>query len=148
MREAHITRRGTSFYLLIFIEKSSTVKLNTAYLFHMTDSIIAVFPIEGETASYTEEQTAPYFLPVSPSRLYGENREWLQILLFSPHHLPLYWASVTFSIHSTTLPGSFSSQIEICVIALFGAAPCQCLTPTGHMTTSPALISCIGLPHS
>ena len=31
MREAHITRRGTSFYLLIFIEKkSSTVKLNTA----------------------------------------------------------------------------------------------------------------------
>ena len=31
MREAHITRRGTSFYLLIFIEKSSTVKLNTAF---------------------------------------------------------------------------------------------------------------------
>src|SRR5699024_4656291 len=31
MREAHITRRGMNFYLLIFIEKkSSTVKLNTA----------------------------------------------------------------------------------------------------------------------
>ena len=42
--------------------------------FHMTDSIIAVFPIEGETASYSEEQTAPYFLLISPSRLYGEAR--------------------------------------------------------------------------
>ena len=32
MREAHITRRGTSFYILIFIEKkSSTVKLNAAF---------------------------------------------------------------------------------------------------------------------
>ena len=33
MREAHITRRGINFYLLIFIEKKlSTVKLNTAFL--------------------------------------------------------------------------------------------------------------------
>ena len=31
MREAHITRRGTSFYLLIFIEKIINRKLNTAY---------------------------------------------------------------------------------------------------------------------
>ena len=31
---------------------------------------------------------------------------------------------------------------------LFGAAPCQCLTPMGQRTTSPALIFRIGLPHS
>ncbi|WP_337432349.1 hypothetical protein, partial [Bilophila sp.] len=37
MREAHITRRGTSFYLLIFIEKSSTVKLNTAFWLFLWD---------------------------------------------------------------------------------------------------------------
>ena len=48
-----------------------------------------------------------------------------------------YWASVTGSSHCTTLPGSFSSQMDMWVMELFGAAPCQCLTPTGQMTTSP-----------
>lgn len=33
-------------------------------------------------------------------------------------------------------------------MALPGAAPCQCLTLAGQMTTSPALISWMGLPHS
>ena len=33
MREAHITRREKSFYLfMIFIEKSATVNLDTAFL--------------------------------------------------------------------------------------------------------------------
>ena len=35
-----------------------------------------------------------------------------------------------------------------CVMAVVGAAPCQCLTPGGHETTSPGRITCIGLPHS
>src|SRR5690606_15973353 len=34
------------------------------------------------------------------------------------------------------------------VIALCGAAPCQCLTPAGHTTTSPTRNCCTGLPHS
>ena len=62
--------------------------------------------------------------------------------------IPLYCSSVTFSIHSTTLPGSFSSQMEICDMELFGAAPCQCLTPTGQITTSPGRTSWTDLPHS
>lgn len=32
-------------------------------------------------------------------------------------------------------------------MALSGAAPCQCLTPGGHHTTSPARISCSGPSH-
>ena len=63
-------------------------------------------------------------------------------------YFPLYCSSVTFSIHSTTLPGSFSSQMEMCVMELSGAAPCQCFTPAGQITTSPGRSSRMGLPHS
>ncbi|MNR03586.1 hypothetical protein D3C85_1194850 [compost metagenome] len=59
----------------------------------------------------------------------------------------LYWASVTFSIHCTLLP-STEPVTARCVMALVGAAPCQCLTPGGQTMTSPGRISCTGLPHS
>ena len=57
-----------------------------------------------------------------------------------------YCSSVTFSIHSTTLPLS-CSWIAMCVMAVFGAAPCQCFTPAGIQMTSPFRISSIGPPH-
>src|SRR2546425_4779690 len=48
----------------------------------------------------------------------------------------LYCSSLTFSIQLTTLPSS-SSWMAMCVIALFGVAPCQCFSPGGQETTSP-----------
>src|SRR5437660_2761934 len=57
-----------------------------------------------------------------------------------------YCSSVTCSIHSTALPLS-SSCIAMCVIAVFGVAPCQCFTPAGIQITSPFRISSIGPPH-
>src|SRR5262245_25209515 len=36
--------------------------------------------------------------------------------------------------------------MAICVIAVVGAAPCQCFTPGGHEITSPDRISSIGPP--
>src|ERR687894_791991 len=59
----------------------------------------------------------------------------------------LYCASVTFSIHSTTLLLTLFVRAR-CVMAVVGEAPCQCLTPGGHQTTSPALISRTLPPHS
>src|SRR4029453_2458191 len=38
--------------------------------------------------------------------------------------------------------------MAICVMAVVGEAPCQCLTCGGHQSTSPALISSIGPPHT
>src|SRR5437899_6945793 len=57
-----------------------------------------------------------------------------------------YCSSVTFSIHSTAFPLS-SSCTAMCVIAVFGVAPCQCFTPAGIQITSPFRISSIGPPH-
>src|SRR2546428_6624751 len=37
--------------------------------------------------------------------------------------------------------------MAMCVIPMFGEAPCQCLTPGGIRTTSPGRISSIGPPH-
>src|SRR6267143_2286027 len=37
--------------------------------------------------------------------------------------------------------------MAMCVIPVFGEAPCQCLTPGGIRTTSPGRISSIGPPH-
>src|SRR2546426_10941833 len=54
-----------------------------------------------------------------------------------------YCSSVTFSIQSTFLPLS-CSVTAMCVIPVFGLAPCQCLTPGGHQSTSPGRISSIG----
>ena len=34
----------------------------------------------------------------------------------------------------------------MCVIAVVGAAPCQCFSPGGNQTTSPGLISSMGPP--
>ena len=59
-------------------------------------------------------------------------------------HAP-YCASVTGSSHSTALP-SFGSWIAIWVIAVAGAAPCQCFSPGANQTTSPGRISSIGPP--
>src|SRR5687768_13232043 len=57
-----------------------------------------------------------------------------------------YCSSVTFSSHSTFLPPS-SSWIAMCVMRLVCDAPCQCFTPGGIRTTSPARNSSIGPPH-
>src|SRR5690606_37629286 len=48
----------------------------------------------------------------------------------------LYWSSLTFSIHSTFLPPAVPVTARW-VIAVFGEAPCQCLTPGGHHTKPP-----------
>src|SRR5688500_6330054 len=56
-----------------------------------------------------------------------------------------YCSSLTFSIHSTALPSSFS-WIAMCVIAVVAVAPCQCFSPGGIQTTSPGRISSIGPP--
>ncbi|AAF84576.1 hypothetical protein XF_1767 [Xylella fastidiosa 9a5c] len=59
----------------------------------------------------------------------------------------MYCSSVTFSIHVTFLPSTVPVTAR-CVIAVPDAAPCQCLTPGGHQTTSPGRMTCTGLPHS
>src|SRR5438270_594491 len=58
----------------------------------------------------------------------------------------LYCSSLTCSIQSTTLP-SFFSWMAMCVMAVVGAAPCQCFSPGENQTTSPGRISSIGPPH-
>gem|GEM_PF-725160 len=57
----------------------------------------------------------------------------------------LYCSSDTFSIHSTTFPSRLS-WIAICVMAVVGDAPCQCLSPGANHTTSPGRISSTGPP--
>src|SRR5438105_8432233 len=61
------------------------------------------------------------------------------------HCAALYCSSLTFSSQSTTLPSS-SSWMAMCVMAVVGAAPCQCFSPGGNQTTSPGRISSIGPP--
>src|SRR4051812_46785980 len=56
-----------------------------------------------------------------------------------------YCSSVTFSIHVTGLPLSFS-WIAMWVMAVVAVAPCQCFSPGGNHTTSPGRISSIGPP--
>jgi len=56
-----------------------------------------------------------------------------------------YCASLTCSSQSTTLPSS-ASAIAMCVIAVVGAAPCQCFSPGGNQTTSPGRICSTGPP--
>ncbi|VVQ04204.1 hypothetical protein PS906_05304 [Pseudomonas fluorescens] len=58
-----------------------------------------------------------------------------------------YCSSLTCSIQSTTLPSS-TSAIAIWLIAVVGAAPCQCLAPGAIHTVSPGRISRTGCPHS
>src|SRR5437016_12074722 len=48
-----------------------------------------------------------------------------------------YCSPLTFSIQLTTLPSS-SSWMARCDNALSGVAPCQCFSPGGQETTSPA----------
>ena len=45
-------------------------------------------------------------------------------------------SSLTFSIQQAFFPSN-ASQMEICVMGLLLAAPCQCLTSGGNQTTSP-----------
>ena len=50
-----------------------------------------------------------------------------------------------------TLAGTQPSAVPViarCVIAVMEVAPCQCLAPGGHHTTSPGRIVCMGFPHS
>src|SRR5439155_13491858 len=61
------------------------------------------------------------------------------------HARPSYCSSLTCSSHSTALPSSCSCT-AMCVIAVVGAAPCQCFSPGGNQTTSPGRISSIGPP--
>ena len=58
---------------------------------------------------------------------------------------PRYCSSLTFSSQSTALPSSFS-WMAIWVMAVVGAAPCQCFSPGANETTSPGRISSIGPP--
>ena len=58
---------------------------------------------------------------------------------------PWYCSSLTFSIHSTALPSS-ASWMAMWVMAVVGAAPCQCFSPGAKTTTSPGRISSIGPP--
>ena len=46
MREAHITRRGTSFYLLIFIEKIINRKIEHSLNFNMGKMLTFLCPME------------------------------------------------------------------------------------------------------
>src|SRR3954471_5394009 len=57
----------------------------------------------------------------------------------------LYCSSLTCSIQSTALP-FFFSWMAMCVMAVVGAAPCQCFSPGENQTTSPGRISSIGPP--
>ncbi len=56
-----------------------------------------------------------------------------------------YCSSVTFSSQSELLPSSFSTM-AMWVIAVVGAAPCQCFSEVGNQTTSPGRISSMGPP--
>ena len=47
MREAHITRRGTSFYLLIFIEKIIDHKIEHSHLLKLICSKAAFWIMGG-----------------------------------------------------------------------------------------------------
>src|SRR5262249_870531 len=58
---------------------------------------------------------------------------------------PWYCSSLTFSIQSAVLPSRFST-IEMWVMAVAGAAPCQCFSPGAIQTTSPGRISSTGPP--
>src|SRR5207245_10723049 len=62
------------------------------------------------------------------------------------HREALYCSSLTFSSQSTTLPSS-ASWMAMCVMAVVGAAPCQCFSPGENQTTSPGRISSTGPPH-
>ena len=56
-----------------------------------------------------------------------------------------YWSSVTCSSQSTVLPSSFS-WMAMWVMAVVGAAPCQCFSPGANQMTSPGRISSMGPP--
>jgi hypothetical protein len=47
-----------------------------------------------------------------------------------------YSSSLTFSIQSTVPPSSCSTM-AMCVMAVVGVAPCQCLSPGGIQTPFP-----------
>ena len=64
--------------------------------------------------------------------------------LSEPLHLA-YSSSLTCSIHSTTLPSSFSCT-AMCVMPVVRVAPCQCFSPGENHTTSPGRISSTGPP--
>src|SRR5436309_11989674 len=56
-----------------------------------------------------------------------------------------YCSSLTFSIHSTTLP-SRRSWMAICVIAVVGVAPCQYFSPADTRQHLPAGVLRSALP--
>src|SRR2546422_1236514 len=56
-----------------------------------------------------------------------------------------YCSSLTCSIQSTVFPSS-CSWMAMCVMAVVGAAPCQCFSPGGNQMTSPGRISSTGPP--
>src|SRR5271165_5210240 len=62
-------------------------------------------------------------------------------------YAPSYCSSLTFSIQSADLPSSCSTM-AMCVMAVVGAAPCQCFTPGGNQITSPGRISSTEPPQS
>lgn len=75
-----------------------------------------------------------------PDSLHG------MIITFHPAlNQPWYCSSLTCSIHAVEFSSVFSTM-AICVMAVVGAAPCQCFSPGAIQTTSPGRISSIGPP--
>src|SRR5213079_1827099 len=64
---------------------------------------------------------------------------------YSDGNAARYSSSLTCSSQSTTLPSS-ASWIAIWLMPVIAVAPCQCFSPGGHTTTSPARISRLAPP--
>src|SRR5207245_1654018 len=94
--------------------------------------LLALSPCCANQRKQRDHDGHPFHIDLLPFRV---NRDHLR-----------YCASVTCSIHSTALPLS-SSCTAMCVIAVFGVAPCQCFTPAGLQITSPFRSSSIGPSH-
>lgn len=66
-------------------------------------------------------------------------RRWNQFDRYGGFYNLLYSSSVTGCIH-LTIPFSVLGIMYSCCKPLSGLAPCQCITPGGHFTTSPFFI--------
>src|SRR4051794_40557092 len=96
----------------------------------LTMSFISHLCVRSSACDATEDRIDRSFAPRVP---------------YSLAFPPWYCSSVTCSIQSTVFPSRLS-WIAVCVIAVFGAAPCQCFSPGGNHTTSPGRSSSIGPP--
>lgn len=94
----------------------------------------ACFPFAGRAWT-------PYMETTGPSQ-----KDRLFFVIMAQGSWP-YWASSTGSHHSVR-PPSPGTSIARCWNQLSFAAPCQCFTPAGILTTSPGCNSRASCPHS